>query len=233
MVRWSRCAVAASVVIASALASAGCSADAHNAAPATPSTAADSAAATLLRSSAAATKKLTSSHVVIDFRGNFDRLGRASRVDADAHVPPLVANGQITYQGGQAGPFVLANDTVSVQAGNVWNEAGTAASLIPPQLIDPSQGLPTILDGVVSPQSGGEEVIDGTATAKVTGTLPAEQAKDIVPEADGPADFTAWIRKAGDPLLVRAQIGLSADKVIAVTLSNWDSPVHVTAVPSS
>lgn len=233
VISWLRYIAVASVIVASTIPPVACSSDRKSPPPAASTTATDPAASSLLRSSAEATKKLTSSHVVIDFKGNFDRLGRASRVDADAQVPPLVANGQITYQGGQIGPFVLANDTVSVQAGNVWNEAGSTASLIPPQLINPSQGLPTILAGVVSPQSAGDEVIDGVATVKMTGILPADKAKDIVPEADGPADFTAWIRKLGDPVLVRTQIGLSSDKVITVTLSNWDVPVHVTSAPST
>jgi hypothetical protein len=204
-------------------------------APSSASTAtstADSQAEALVRSSAATTKNLTSSHVLIQLQGKFDRFGQASVVDGDAQTRPLVMNGQVTYTNGEVAPLVIANDMVSVKLSGVWNEVGQVSSLVPPAIIDPSQGLPSILESIEAPQPAGSEVIGGVDTTKVTGTMPADQAQDLLQEASGPADFTVWIRKNGDPVLVRTAIGLSPQQSITITLSNWNVPVQVSATPA-
>ncbi|WP_165617863.1 LppX_LprAFG lipoprotein [Mycobacterium syngnathidarum] len=216
----------AAVVVVTLPAVAGCSSD--DAAP-TPVTteSADPEAQNLLGAGANATKTLASAHVGIALEGQFDRLGQATAVDGDAQASPLVVNGTVTYQNGETAPLVIANDTVSVKQGGVWNDVGATSALIPPAIIDARQGLPHLLNGAQSAQVAGSESIDGVDTTKVTATIPADEAAGLVPEATGPADLTVWIRKAGDPVLVRALIKLSASQSMTVTLSKWNVPVKV------
>lgn len=237
MIGRARLVVITSTLISVLSLSAGCSTD-RSSVPAAPSSTAnsqgaDNQAGALLRSSSEATKTLATAHVVIVFQGQFSRLGQVSKIDGDAQASPLIANGMVTYQNGEVAPFVLAGDTVSVEVGGVWNAVGATSALIPSAIIDPHQGLPNILNSVKDPQSAGSEIIDGTDTAKVTGTLPAEQATEILPDASGPADFTAWIRKAGDPVLVRMALGFNPGQSLTATFSNWNIPVHVTAAPAT
>lgn len=197
-----------------------------------PTSSADPQARDLLRASADATKSLTSTHVIIALKGKFDRLGQAAVVDGDAQANPLVVNGTVTYQDGSVAPLIVAGDAVSVKQGGVWNDVGATAALVPPAIIDPRQGLPDLLDSAESPQLAGSETINGVDTNRVTATIPADRAKDLLPEAKGPADLTVWTRKADDPVLVRVLIGLSGDQSIAVTLSNWNVPVNISATPA-
>jgi hypothetical protein len=230
----SRAAIALTAAVAVSAAAVVVSCSSNNGAPAPlPTTSASPETRNALHSCAEATKSLTSAHVNIVLNGKFDRLGQASAVDGDAQASPLVINGTVKYQNGSTAPLVVANDAVSVKQGGVWNDVGATSTLVPPAVIDPRQGLPDLLDGTESPQLSGTETIDAVDTTRVTATIPADKAKDLLPEANGPADLTVWIRKAAPPVLVRALIGLNAQQSIVVTLSNWNTPVQVSATPAS
>jgi lipoprotein LprG len=179
------------------------------------------------------TKRLTSAHIAIGLNGTFDRLGQISRIDCDAQVSPLIVNGMVTYQSGEIEPFVLANDTVSVKLGGIWNLVGATSVLIPSAIIDPRNGLPKILESVTDATFAGSEIINGIDTTKVTGTIPTDQARNILPEASAPAEFTAWIRKPGDPVLVRTTASFNPAQSATVTMSNWNLPVQVTLAPAA
>ncbi len=186
-----------------------------------------------MQSAAEATKKLTSAHVAVVVTGKFDQLGPVSAVDADIQSSPLIANGEVSYDSGTKAPMVVADDIVSVKTGDQWGEVGSTSTFVPPQLLDPSIGLPAILDSVTDLGLQGSETIDGTKTTKVTGTMPADRAEEFLPGAAGPADFTASMRDGADPVLVRAVIDFSGDRSLEVTLSKWNAPVQVTAAPAA
>jgi LppX_LprAFG lipoprotein len=212
----------------------GCSTETGGSDGQAPSTAApgDAAAEKLLLASADVTKNLTSAHIRVDLKGEFSRVGQASVIEGDAQVRPLVVNGQVTYRTGAVTPLIVAGDTVSVDIGGVWNEVGKTSVVIPPAVIDLSEGLPTIMGSIESPQRAGSEMIDGTESTRITGTMPVNAAKDLLPEATGPADVSVWVRSSGDPLLVRMLIDFSPEQAITVTVSKWDVPVRVTTSPS-
>jgi LppX_LprAFG lipoprotein len=194
--------------------------------------ASDPQAEGLVRASAKATAGLTSTHMLVQLTGQFNRLGEVAKVDSDAQVRPLMASGQLTYADGGTAPFVLGDGTVKVKLGDVWNTVGATSTLIPAQIIDPGQGLPELLGSVGGLRYAGTETIDGVETTKVTGTMPVDEAKNLVAEATGPADMTTWIRKDGDPILVRAEVDFNPSKSVAVTLSNVNAPVHITPAPT-
>lgn len=192
---------------------------------------AEAGAQTLVENSADATRKLTSAHVVITTTGKIQRLGPVTKVDADVQASPLIANGEVTYDNDATAPFVLADGFVSVRQGGRWNEVGATSTFVPPSVIDPSQGLPKLLDGITGVKQDGRQDVDGVATSKVVGKMPADKLKDLLPEADSAADFTAWIGDGADPVLVKAVINISADQSLTVALSNWNAPVQVTKAP--
>ncbi|WP_082943085.1 LppX_LprAFG lipoprotein [Mycobacterium sp. 852002-40037_SCH5390672] len=210
----------------------GCSQHAGSA-PSPSASRGDSGAERLVRSSAEATRKLVSAHVAVVVKGKFDRLGPVTNVDADVQANPLIANGQITYSNGTSAPFGLADGKLSVMQGSEWTEVGSTSAFLPPSVIDPSQGLPLILDSIVGLQMQGTDTVDGIPTQKVSGTVPADRLKKYFPEATGAADFTAWIQDSANPVLVRTAGTLSAQQGLTVTLSKWNVPVSVTAPPSS
>lgn len=200
--------------------------------PSPSAAAADTAAEELLRTSAEATKKLTSAHIKVDLKGEFDRVGQASAIEGDAQAQPLVVNGQVTYRSGSVAPLIVADDTVSVEIGGTWNEVGATSVVIPPTVIDLSEGLPTLMESLESPQIVGPATSEGTETTQITGTMPTDTVKGLLPEATGPADVSVWVRGAGTPVLARTVIDFSAEKAITVTVSKWDAPVQVSAAPT-
>jgi hypothetical protein len=192
----------------------------------------DPAAEDLLRASADVTKNLTSARIRVDLKGDFDRVGQASAIEGDAQARPLVVNGQVTYGTGSVAPLIVADDTVSVEIGGVWNEVGATSVVFPRAVIDLSEGLPTITHSIESAKIAGTEVVDGTEATLITGTMPTATVKDLLPKATGPANVSMWVRSTGDPVLVRTIIDFSADRAITITVSNWNALIHVTAAPT-
>ncbi|MGA9374260.1 MAG: LppX_LprAFG lipoprotein [Mycobacterium sp.] len=221
-------AIAASV----ALLVSGCSQSSEDGSPLSSAAASiDAAAEDLLRTSAEATKKLTSAHIKVDLKGEFDRVGQATAIEGDAQAKPLVVNGQVTYRSGSVAPLIVADDTVSVEIGGTWNEVGATSVVIPPTVIDLSGGLPTLMESLETAHIAGQDTIEGIATTRIAGTMPIDTVKELLPEATGPADVSVWVRASGTPVLARTVIDFSTEKAITVTVSNWDAPVTVRAVP--
>ena len=143
-----------------------------------------------------------------------------------------MVNGQVTYGTGAGAPLIVADDTVSVEIGGVWNEVGATSVVFPRAVIDLSEGLPTITHNIESAKIAGIEVVDGTEATSITGIMPTATVKDLLPKTTGPAYFSMWVRSTGDPVLVRTIIDFSADRAITITVSNWNALVHVTAAPT-
>jgi lipoprotein LprG len=223
-------AVIAYIAVTAAVLTAGCSTGARRSGE---DSSADSQAEALVHSCAETTRKLVSAHLVIDVKGKFGHVGPVAHVDADVQTNPVMANGQAIYQNGTATPFVLADNVVSVKLGSEWSELGETSTFIPPNIIDPSQGMRTILDSITSLRLAGTETINGVETRKVTGIVPAARLKQILPDATNRADFTAWIQASGGAALVRTAINASAQQSLTVTLSNWNMPVSLTRVPTA
>lgn len=224
-------ALLAYLTVTAAVLTAGCSSGGSRAVVATRP--ADPQAEALVHSCAETTRNLASAHVVIAIKGKFGRLGPISHIEADMQGNPMMVNGRATYADGAMAPFAVADNTISIKMGNEWSEVGATSAFVPPALIDPRQGLRTILDSLTALQSAGTESVDGIPTRKVTGTVPARQLKSILPDASKPAEFTAWIRQGGDPVLVRTNIVVSADQSVTVSLSNWNVPVSLTPAPTT
>jgi lipoprotein LprG len=183
----------------------------------------------MLRQAAAATQKLTSAHLVLRTTGQIDALALISGGDLDVRTNPLAARGTVTYDGQVNVPFLLANDSVSVKLFDEWTRIGSVDELIPPGLLDPSRGMPAIADRVTNPQSRGTELIDGVRVLKVTGTVPADAARIMLPDTDKSHDVTAWIRDDGSHEIVRTLVGVGPGQTIETTLSNWNGAVDVAA----
>jgi lipoprotein LprG len=220
------------LAVTAAVLTVGCSPDAGNRSAVVTSSA-DNQAEALVRSCAQTTRDLASAHVVVDIQGKIGRLGRVNHIAADVQAKPMMANGQATYDNGVSAPFVLADDTVSIKMGNDWSEVGTTSALGSPSILDPNRGLRTILDSIISVRSAGTDNVDGLPTNKVTGIVPTRRVKEILPDAAKPADFTAWIRQGGEPVLVRATINVSAQQSLTVSLSKWNVPVSLTPAPTA
>lgn len=226
-------ALIAHLIVTAAALTAGCSHDAGSRSVVA-TRPVDNQAETLVRSCAETTRNLASAHVVIGIKGKFGRLPPIVHIDADVQAKPPMANGEATYDNGTVAPFVVADDTISLKVGDEWSELGRTSAFVPPNIIEPSQVLPTIMDSVTSLQSAGTETIDEVATRKVTGTaLPAGRLKEILPDATHPAAFTAWIREGGDPVLVRTTVNVSAEQSLTVSLSKWNAPVLLTPAPTA
>jgi hypothetical protein len=211
---------------------AGCSPD-MTSQPTVPTTSGDNQLESLVHRCAATTSNLASAHIAVGIKGKFPRLGPIAHIEADTRLKPMMANGQATYDDGTVAPFVLAEGVISVKLGNEWSELGTTSAFLPIGMIDPARVAQTVMDSVTSLHSAGTETIDGVAARKITGIVPARRLQDIIPDATKPADFTVWIRKSGDPVLMRTIINASAEQSLTLSLSKWDAPVSLTPAPTT
>ena len=188
----------------------------------------------LLRQSADATKKLASAHLVLRTTGQIDALALISSGDLDVRTIPLAAKGSVTYNGQVNVPLYMANDTVSVKLFDEWTKIGTIEELIAPGLLDPSRGIVAIAEGVTDPVAHGTEQINDVTTTKVTGTLPPDAARIMLPDTDEAHNVTVWIREDGDHEIVQSLVDVGPGQSIQSTLSNWNGAVDVAApVPNT
>lgn len=102
------------------------------------------------------------------------------------------------------------------------------------QFFDPAQGVSDILAGVKELESDGTETIDGTATYRLKGKVPAEALKSLSPEVTATEDLpaTLWIG-SGDFLLRQVKMdgpllaGEPADLTRTISLSEFNKEVVV------
>lgn len=180
---------------------------------------------TLIHQAAESTKSLTSVHLLLETTGKIDGLGRISAANLDITIKPLHAVGKVTYDGQLDVPFRLADDSVSVNLFDEWTNIGSVSDLFPPGLIDPSVGVTRILESVSDAQSQGTETINGIAATKISGKVPVDAAKIMLPSADGPKNITVWIQPDGNHEVVRSLVEVSPGNTVQNTLSKWNVPV--------
>ena len=102
------------------------------------------------------------------------------------------------------------------------------------QFFDPAKGVSDILAGVKELESDGTETIDGTATYRLKGKVPAAALKSLSPEVTATEDLpsTLWIG-ADDFLLRRVKLdgpilaGEPADLTRTISLSEFNKEVVV------
>ncbi|ADG97807.1 protein of unknown function DUF1396 [Segniliparus rotundus DSM 44985] len=199
--------------------------------PTAPTAGADNALTALIRQAAKSTASLKSAHLVLATTGKIDGLAHISSADLDVRVGPLGAAGKVAYDGQVDVPFVLMDDAAFVRLFDEWTNIGSVEDLFAPGLIDPSAGVAKILASIVDPQAGGSETIDGTATTKVTGSVPVDAAKIMLPQANGPKKITVWIKPDGDHQVVRSLVEVSPGSAVQNTLSKWNVPVTISKQP--
>jgi hypothetical protein len=102
------------------------------------------------------------------------------------------------------------------------------------QFFDPARGVSDILAGVKDLQSDGTETLDGTATYRLKGKVPAAALKALSPEVTATEDLpsTMWIG-ADDFLLRRVQLegpllaGEPANLTRTISLRDFNKEVKV------
>lgn len=180
-----------------------------------------------IRQAVDATKALTSAHLAVRTTGQIDSMLGITSADVDVRANPLTAKGVCTYHDEAGVPFRVKDDTISVKLFDDWTNLGSVSDLSASRLLDPINGVAKMLSGVTNLQSQGPEVIDGVPTTRITGTLPPDTVKILVPDARNSAPATVWIASDGSHRLVRASVDLGSGKSVQVTLSKWNEPVNV------
>ena len=102
------------------------------------------------------------------------------------------------------------------------------------QFFDPAKGVADILAGVKELESDGTEDVDGTATYRLKGKVPAEALKSLSPEVTATEDLpaTLWVG-ANDFLLRRVKLdgpllsGEPANVTRTISLSEFNKEVVV------
>lgn len=180
-----------------------------------------------VRQAVDATKALNSAHLAVRTTGQIDAMLGITSADVDVRANPLAAKGVCTYHDESGVPFRIKDNNISVKLFDDWTNLGAVSDLSASRLLDPINGVAKMLSGVTNVQSQGPEVIDGVPTTRITGTLPTDTVKILVPDARNSAPATVWIASDGSHRLVQARVDLGSGKTIQVTLSKWNEPVNV------
>ncbi|KAA1250533.1 LppX_LprAFG lipoprotein [Mycobacterium simiae] len=205
----------------------GCSSDKPESAPqSSVTTTADPALVAELKQSLDATKALTSVHLAVRTTGKIDSMLGITSADVDVRANPIAAKGVCTYNDQSGVPFRTKDDNISVKLFDDWTNLGSVSDLSASRVLDPTNGVTTILSGISNLQAQGSEVIDGVPTTKITGTLPTDTVKLLDPGARSSRPATVWVASDGSHRLVRATVDLGSGTV-QVTLSKWNQPVNV------
>jgi hypothetical protein len=207
----------------------GCSsaAPAHEAESSTVSVPSDPALMAEVQQAVDATKALTSAHLAIQTTGKIgDSLLKITGVDVDVRANPLAANGVCTYQDKSGVPFRIKDDTISVKLFDDWTTLGSVSDLAASRLVDPTNAVAKMLSGITNLQSQGSEVVDGIPTNRISGTISAETAKILDPDATKSAPTTVWIATDGSHRLVQAHVDFGSGSV-QIKLSKWNEPVNI------
>lgn len=184
---------------------------------------------TLLSEAAHGTQNLASAHLTLVTTGQIDALSLIAGGQFDVQTSPLASTGTVTYDGQLNVPFSLVDGNVSVKLFDEWTRIGTVDELIPEGLLDPRKGIAAIADEVVDPQQHGTEEVDGIRTLKVTGTIPVQAARIMLPDTDKSHTVTAWIREDDSHDIVRTLVDVGPGQTIETTLSKWNVAVDVAA----
>lgn len=199
-------------------------------------TTSDPAATQLLNTAADQTAALTGAHVTMKVDGPAYQGLNATAVTADVNTKPAVSGkGTATLNmGGKSvdAPFVYVDDSFYANIdGQGWINYGDGRSIYDvSQILNPDKGVPHILRSLQGAKVDGAEQIDGAATTKVTGTVPAKEVSALTGatgqnDSDKSLDATVWITDDGQVARVAVQ---PDDKVtLTVDISGWNSSVEV------
>jgi lipoprotein LprG len=226
-------AVLASVSIVTALI-AGCSSGSNQSSAPLPD------ATTLVKQAAAATKTVTSSHVVLTVQGKVPGLPIKVLTGDLTTTPSTAASGNVKLT--LAGSDIDANFVVyysvlyATLTPNKWSDFGKASDIYDVSVIlNPADGLANALDNFTNAKAEGRETINGQSTIRISGTVSADAVNRLAPpfSASQPVPSTVWIQETGDHQLVQANLQKSSGNSVQITLSNWNQPVTVTKPPVS
>jgi lipoprotein LprG len=226
-------AVLASVSIVTALI-AGCSSGSNQSSAPLPD------ATTLVKQAAAATKTVTSAHVVLTVQGKVPGLPIKVLTGDLTTTPSTAASGnvQLTLAGSDIDAnFVVYDSTLyATLTPNKWSDFGKASDIYDVSVIlNPADGLANALDNFTNAKAEGRETINGQSTIRISGTVSADAVNRLAPpfSASQPVPSTVWIQETGDHQLVQASLQKSSGNSVQITLSNWNQPVTVTKPPVS
>jgi lipoprotein LprG len=226
-------AVLASVSIVTALI-AGCSSGSNQSSAPLPD------ATTLVKQAAAATKTVTSSHVVLTVQGKVPGLPIKVLTGDLTTTPSTAASGNVklTLAGSDIDANFVVYDSVlyATLTPNKWSDFGKASDIYDVSVIlNPADGLANALDNFTNAKAEGRETINGQSTIRISGTVSADAVNRLAPpfSASQPVPSTVWIQETGDHQLVQANLQKSSGNSVQITLSNWNQPVTVTKPPVS
>jgi lipoprotein LprG len=226
-------AVLASVSIVTALI-AGCSSGSNQSSAPLPD------ATTLVKQAAAATKTVTSSHVVLTVQGKVQGLPIKVLTGDLTTTPSTAASGNVklTLAGSDIDANFVVYDSVlyATLTPNKWSDFGKASDIYDVSVIlNPADGLANALDNFTNAKAEGRETINGQSTIRISGTVSADAVNRLAPpfSASQPVPSTVWIQETGDHQLVQANLQKSSGNSVQITLSNWNQPVTVTKPPVS
>jgi lipoprotein LprG len=115
---------------------------------------------------------------------------------------------------------------------NNWLNLGKASDVWDPTtMLNPNAGFANLLSNFGSPETAGDETLDGLHTVRVEGTVTEDAVNKIFPGlANAPVPTTAWIRPdTGD--LVRLTLQPRTGQSIQFDLSDWGKAVTITRPP--
>ncbi|HKN95875.1 MAG TPA: LppX_LprAFG lipoprotein [Pseudonocardiaceae bacterium] len=193
----------------------------------------------LLASSGAAMRSVTSVHFTIDVNGTL------------AGVPIQNADGDLNAQGAAKGSakvsefgafvevnFVLLNGTFYVRGptgGYQKIPAALAGNLFDPTaILDPDRGVAKVLTSVQGATTKDRESVNGTDCYKITGKVARDVVAALVPGINANVGATVWVAAGGKHLPVKAEFavpgnGGSQGAKVDVSISKVNEPVTVTA----
>ena len=226
-------AVLASVSIVTALI-AGCSSGSNQSSAPLPD------ATTLVKQAGAATRTVTSAHVVLTVQGKVPGLPIKVLTGDLTTTPSTAASGNVklTLAGSDIDAnFVVYDSTLyATLTPNKWSDFGKASDIYDVSVIlNPAAGLANALDNFTDAKAEGRETINGQPTIRISGNVSADAVNKLAPpfSASQPVPSTVWIQENGDHQLVQANLQKSSGNSVQITLSNWNQPVTVTKPPVS
>jgi lipoprotein LprA len=243
-----RTSIAFAALFAVALLVGGCGSHSSNSVSASggATSAATGDAATILKSTADALRKVTGIHVSLVAKGELPNL-RVSKLEGDvSNTPKTVATGSATVLlGTSASPqdakFVFVEDHLYSDLGKPgsYTDFGNGKSIYNVSvLLDPDKGLANVVSKLQGAALAGAEQVNGVATNKITGNASADDiatlagfkltAKDV-----NTVPTILWVATDGSSHLVQFQINPTADTSVTLTLSEWDKHVTATKPPTS
>jgi lipoprotein LprA len=236
----------ASAVLAVVIAIGGCGSHSSNSVASSGASASATSgdAATVLKSTADALRKVTGMHVSVAVQGNVPNL-LVTKLEGDiSTTPQTVATGTATVLVGQSpqdAKFVFVDGHLYSDLGKPgsYTDFGNGKSIYNVSvLLDPKQGLANVVSKLQGASVAGTEQVNGVATTKITGNSSADDIATLAGFKLTAQDVktvptTAWIATDGSSHLVQLQIKPTPDTAVTLTMSDWGKQVTATKPPTT